>query len=204
MTELDRGHQAFLTNTNSSQDTLAQELNAMQRNEQAQAEQMFLLALHERLAQQLRPQTELQRIWQNMMLGLPALLPPLDLTALPGTSQTLMHPLYQSVIADDVTLMMIVCICSFLEYYDVNLTIWNIFIINYGTAFLNATAAAIVTEQIMFIGIAYLSQSCEPKRNGCMRAICSELSPSPKWFIVHSHIGCNGARSRQILHASLS
>lgn len=59
------------------------------------AEQMFLLALHERLAQQLRPQTELQRIWQNMMLGLPALLPPLDLTALPGTSQALMHPLYQ-------------------------------------------------------------------------------------------------------------
>ncbi|EJW82801.1 hypothetical protein WUBG_06289, partial [Wuchereria bancrofti] len=56
---------------------------------------MFLLALHERLAQQLRPQTELQRIWQNMMLGLPALLPPLDLTALPGTSQALMHPLYQ-------------------------------------------------------------------------------------------------------------
>lgn len=56
---------------------------------------MFLLALHERLAQQLRPQTELQRIWQNMMLGLPALLPPLDLAALPGTSQALMHPLYQ-------------------------------------------------------------------------------------------------------------
>lgn len=56
---------------------------------------MFLLALHERLAQQLQPQAELQRIWQNMMLGLPALLPPLDLTALPGTSQAVMHPLYQ-------------------------------------------------------------------------------------------------------------
>ncbi|VBB31606.1 unnamed protein product [Acanthocheilonema viteae] len=83
------------TNTNSNQDVIAHELSAMQRNEQAQAEQMFLLALHERLAQQLRPQTELQRIWQNMMLGLPALLPPLDLTALPGTSQALMHPLYQ-------------------------------------------------------------------------------------------------------------
>uniref|UniRef100_A0A1I8ET17 Fork-head domain-containing protein n=1 Tax=Wuchereria bancrofti TaxID=6293 RepID=A0A1I8ET17_WUCBA len=83
------------TNNNPSQDVLTHELNAMQHNEQTQAEQMFLLALHERLAQQLRPQTELQRIWQNMMLGLPALLPPLDLTALPGTSQALMHPLYQ-------------------------------------------------------------------------------------------------------------
>ncbi|VIO86591.1 Uncharacterized protein BM_BM3615 [Brugia malayi] len=83
------------TNNNPSQDVLTYELNAMQHNEQTQAEQMFLLALHERLAQQLRPQTELQRIWQNMMLGLPALLPPLDLTALPGTSQALMHPLYQ-------------------------------------------------------------------------------------------------------------
>uniref|UniRef100_A0A915Q2B4 Uncharacterized protein n=1 Tax=Setaria digitata TaxID=48799 RepID=A0A915Q2B4_9BILA len=88
-----QGSPKISTNTNSNQDV--HELSAMQRNEQAQAEQMFLLALHERLAQQLRPQTELQRIWQNMMLGLPALLPPLDLTTLPGTSQALMHPLYQ-------------------------------------------------------------------------------------------------------------
>ncbi|CAG9535114.1 unnamed protein product [Cercopithifilaria johnstoni] len=96
-TRVDRsGSPNISTNTNSDQDVLAHELSAMQRNEQAQAEQMFLLALHERLAQQLRPQTELQRIWQNMMLGLPALLPPLDLTALPGTSQALMHPLYQT------------------------------------------------------------------------------------------------------------
>ncbi|VDN93346.1 unnamed protein product [Brugia pahangi] len=90
-----RGSPNISTNNNPSQDILTHELNAMQHNEQTQAEQMFLLALHERLAQQLRPQTELQRIWQNMMLGLPALLPPLDLTALPGTSQALMHPLYQ-------------------------------------------------------------------------------------------------------------
>ncbi|VDN45591.1 unnamed protein product, partial [Gongylonema pulchrum] len=61
------------------------------------AEQMFLLALHERLSQQLRPQAELQRMWQSMVLGLPALLPPLDFAAsLPGSSsQALFHPLYQ-------------------------------------------------------------------------------------------------------------
>ncbi|VDN05681.1 unnamed protein product [Thelazia callipaeda] len=80
----------------------------MQRNEQAQAEQMFLLALHERFAQQLRPQTEMHRIWQNMMLGLPTLLPPLDISSLPGTSQALLHPLYQLHIIVLVNVMAIV------------------------------------------------------------------------------------------------
>uniref|UniRef100_A0A915B5R2 Fork-head domain-containing protein n=1 Tax=Parascaris univalens TaxID=6257 RepID=A0A915B5R2_PARUN len=84
------------TTANSTQEIYAQGV-LMQQNEQIQAEQMFLLALQERLAQQLLPQNDLQRIWQNVMLGLPALLPPpLDLAAaLPGTSQPLTHPLYQ-------------------------------------------------------------------------------------------------------------
>ncbi|VDK24747.1 unnamed protein product [Anisakis simplex] len=61
------------------------------------AEQMFLLAVQERLAQQLLPQNDLQRVWQSLMLGLPGILPPqLALaTGMPGTSQTLIHPLFQ-------------------------------------------------------------------------------------------------------------
>ncbi|KHN77957.1 hypothetical protein Tcan_07630 [Toxocara canis] len=84
------------TTANSTQESFSHGL-LMQQNEQIQAEQMFLLALQERLAQQLLPQNDLQRIWQNVMLGLPAILPPpLDLAAaLPGTSQPLTHPLYQ-------------------------------------------------------------------------------------------------------------
>ncbi|MFH4984377.1 hypothetical protein AB6A40_011086 [Gnathostoma spinigerum] len=82
------------TNNNTSPDRGI--LQMQQTEQQSQAEQMIFLLLQERLAQQLRPQNDLQRIWQNVMLGLPALIPsPLEMASLPGTSQTFSHPLYQ-------------------------------------------------------------------------------------------------------------
>ncbi|VDD95304.1 unnamed protein product [Enterobius vermicularis] len=93
------------TETEAETEVPSQEVNHMQTNDQAQVDQLFLLALQERLAAQqaanrsqnldLQRAVDAQRLWSLMLTGLPGLFP-LNIAGLSAANQVgITHPLYQ-------------------------------------------------------------------------------------------------------------